>query len=112
MVERHAHCPPPTVSFFAIPYDRAIPRVPGHDEQWVLEGIDHSYRHSLPSTATERAVSSLKAFARCFARCILHTRIHHEYNYYLEWREVSQRHFPGSMTIIKADAEDDELMDG
>jgi hypothetical protein len=46
----------------------------------------------------EQVVSLLTAFARYFERCILHTRIRHEYNYYLEWRQVSKS--PNSVTII------------
>lgn len=85
------------VSFSANPYDRAIRRVAGHDGQWVLEGIGHSYRHSLPWTVMEQVVSLLTVSARYFERCILHTRIRHEYNYYLEWRQVSKRQFPNSI---------------
>jgi hypothetical protein len=60
----------------------------------------------------EQVVSLLTAFARYFERCILHTRIRHEYNYYLEWRQVSKRHFPTRSRLSGANAEYNELLVG
>ena len=82
------------VSSSANPYGQAFLRVTGHDEQLVLEDTGRSYLDNLPWTAAEPVVSLSRAFAKYFVRCILRTRIHHEYNYYLEWRQFSKRQLP------------------